>query len=322
MDIVILDGHAVNPGDVSWAPLEKFAEGGSFTVYEKTAVEEAAARIGGASVMFTNKATVTDEVFAACPALRYIGILATGFNTVDTEAAARRGIAVTNVPDYSAGAVAQHIFALILEKTNVVHIHSESVMRGEWVASPYFAYWKTSLTELQGKTFGTFGFGSIGQKVAAVALAFGMKVIAYTRTASRIAQSGLDVKSVTLDELFAQADFLAINAPLNKESFHAVNERTLALMKPSAMLVNTARGPLVDEKAVRAALDAGRLACYAADVIEEEPMAADSPLLGAPNCILTPHIAWAPKETRSRLIEIAAENFAAFLRGERLNRIV
>ena len=322
MDIAILDGHAVNPGDLSWEEIERQAGDGRLTVHERTAPEDAARHIGEAAIALTNKTALTDEIFAACPALRYVGVLATGYNVVDTEAAARRGIAVTNVPGYSTGAVVQHLFALIFERTNAVHIHSESVMRGEWAASPDFCYWKAPLSEIEGKTLGIFGFGAIGQRVAAVGISFGMRVVAFTRTASKVAASGLDVKAVTLDALFEESDFLTLHAPLNKETRHVVNERALSLMKPGAMLVNTARGALVDEAAARAALDAGKLACYAADVSLEEPMSASSPLLGAPNCIITPHIAWAPKETRNRLIRIAGENIAAFLRGESLNRIV
>ncbi len=322
MDIVVLDGHGLNPGDLSWDGFKKLCSGGDISIYDRTLPEQVVSRIGNSEVVFTNKTVLTDEIFAACPSLRYVGILATGFNVVDTESASRRGIAVTNIPGYSTNAVVQHLFALIFERTNRVHVHNESVMNGEWVSSPDFCYWKTPLAEIAGKTLGIFGFGSIGMKAAAVALAFGMNVSAYTRTPAKIADSGLNVKAVSLEELFSESDFITLHAPLTNETRCVVNSSTLSKMKPGAMLINTARGPLVDEKAVREALDSGVLGCYAADVISVEPMSADNPLLGAPNCILTPHIAWAPRETRERLMGIAVSNLEAFIRGERLNRIV
>lgn len=322
MDIVVLDGYALNPGDLSWDGLKKIGGCGNLRIYDRTPPDQVVPRIGNAEIVFTNKTVLTDEIFAACPSLRYVGILATGFNVVDTESAARRGIAVTNVPGYSTSAVVQHLFALIFEWTNQIHIHSESVMKGEWVASPDFCYWKTPLMEISGKTLGIFGFGSIGQKAAGVALAFGMNVSVCTRSVEKIEKSGLNVKPVSLETLFSDSDFITLHAPLTNETRFVVNSGTLAKVKPGAMLINTARGPLVDENAVREALDSGRLGCYAADVISSEPMAADNPLLGAPNCILTPHIAWAPKETRNRLARIAVSNLEAFFRGEKLNRIV
>lgn len=321
MNVVVLDGYGLNPGDLSWDELQK-AGGGSITVYDRTSPADVVSRIGDAEIVFTNKTVLTDDIFAACPALRYVGVLATGYNVVDTDAAARRGVAVTNVPGYSTEAVVQHLFALIFERTNAIHLHNESVQKGEWVSSPDFCYWKTPLTEIAGKTLGVFGFGSIGQKAAAAALAFGMNVSVFTRSPEKIQRSGLDVKPVSFTELLATSDFITLHAPLTDKTRFIINAESLAGVKPGAMLINTARGSLVDEKAVREALDSGRLACYAADVISTEPMAADNPLLGAPNCILTPHIAWAPKETRIRLLKIAAENLSAFVRGETRNRIV
>lgn len=322
MNVVVLDGHGVNPGDLTWDDIRAGCGGGNVTVYDRTQPEETAQRIGQAEAVLTNKTALTEEVFARCPSLRYAGVLATGYNVVDIEAADRRGIAVTNVPGYSTSAVVQHLFALIFERTNAVRIHSESVHRGEWTACPDFCYWKTPLTEVAGKTLGIFGFGAIGQRVAAAALAFGMRVLVFTRTVEKIRSSGLDVRAAGWQEWLSSSDFLTLHAPLTKETEHIIDAAALSAMKPGAMLINTARGPLVDEYAVRQALDSGRLGAYAADVLSAEPPSGGNPLIGAPNCILTPHIAWAPEETRVRLLQIAGENLAAFLRGERRNRIV
>ena len=322
MNIVVLDGYTLNPGDLSWDEIKACAEGGSFTVYDRSAESEVVERIGDAEAVFVNKVPLSDEVFAACPNLKYVGVLATGYNVVDIEAASKRGIAVTNTPSYGTESVVQHVFALILERTNAIHIHNESVQKGEWISCPDFCYMKAPIFELAGKTFGIFGYGAIGQKVAAVAIAFGMKVEIYTQPELKDSENTLGVKVVSLEKLFEDSDFLTLHSPLTKETRHVVNAQTLALMKPSAMIINAARGPLVDEKAIRSALDAGKLGAYAADVIEDEPMKADNPLLGAPNCIITPHIAWIAKEARARLMTIAANNLAAFLRGESLNRIV
>ena len=304
MNVVVLDGHGVNPGDLTWDDIRAGCGGGNVTVYDRTQPEETAQRIGQAEAVLTNKSALTEDVFARCPSLRYAGVLATGFNVVDIEAAGRRGIAVTNVPGYSTSAVVQHLFALIFERTNAVRIHSESVHRGEWTACP------------------DFGFGAIGQRVAAAALAFGMRVLVFTRTVEKIRSSGLDVRAAGWQEWLSSSDFLTLHAPLTKETEHIIDAAALSAMKPGAMLINTARGPLVDEYAVRQALDSGRLGAYAADVLSAEPPSGGNPLIGAPNCILTPHIAWAPEETRVRLLQIAGENLAAFLRGERRNRIV
>ncbi len=322
MDIVILDGYTINPGDLSWDEIKEQAKGGNFTVYDRSPANAAAERIGNADVVLLSKVPITEDIFVACPNIRYVGVLATGYNIVDTEAASKRGIAVTNIPGYSTDAVVQHVFSLIFERTNAVHIHNESVQKGEWISCPDFCYWKMPISEVAGKTLGILGFGAIGQKIANVALAFGMKVLVSTRTSSKVAESSINVESVSIEKLFEQSDFLTLHAPLTSETKHIVNERALSLMKPTAMLINTARGPLVDEAAVRKALEAGKLGFYAADVISEEPMKADNLLLGAPNCIITPHVAWVAEEARRRLITIAADNIAAFTRGEKLNRVV
>ncbi len=318
MDIVVLDGGGEDFSSSGWEKVRKHPDVGKFTVYNATYTEEAIDRIGSAEIILMNNRTVlTEDIFAACPNIRYVGVVATGCNTVDVEAAARRKIAVTNIPGYSTPSVMQHVFALIFERTNAVHTHNEAVQKGEWRLSH-----RRPVEEIAGKTLGILGFGAIGQKTAAVALAFGMKVIAFTRSASRIAESSLDVKSVSFEELFAESDFLTLHTPLTRETRHIVNARALSLMKPSAMIINTARGDLVDEAAIRAALDEGKLACYAADVASEEPIKPDNPLLGAPNCIITPHVAWSSLESRKRLIAIAAQNVLAFLQGEKLNRVV
>ena len=313
MNITVLDGYAANPGDVSWDALKKL---GNLTVYERTPVELVAQRIADSDIILLNKIRITRDLLAQCPRLKYIGVLATGYNVVDTAACRERGITVTNVPAYSTDAVAQHVFACILTFTNHVAAHTASVHKGDWTKKPDFCYWLSPLTELRGKTLGIFGFGNIGRKVAEIAHAFGMNIIIRAHTAhSHIGGE----TSVSTDDLFRQSDFITLHAPLTSETENLVNERTLALMKPTAYLINTARGGLVDERAVRDALNGGHIAGYAADVLRAEPMDADCPLRNAPNCLLTPHIAWAPRETRERLLAVAAENIAAFMAGRPQN---
>ncbi|ULQ58988.1 D-2-hydroxyacid dehydrogenase [Brucepastera parasyntrophica] len=318
MKIVILDGNALSPGDISWDGFRRFGE---IEVYPRTAQEEAAERIGSAEAVIINKIKITEELLERCPSVKYVGVLATGYNVVDTAAAARHGVTVTNVPDYSTAAVSQHVFSLILEFTNSVQKHSDSVHNGDWVRCPDFCYWKYPLMELQGKTFGIFGFGNIGRSVARIAAAFGMNAICHTRDPKKITGSELPVESVSLEALFARSDVLTLHAPLTEETRYIINDSALAKMKPAAILINTARGPLVDEAAVRKALDSKKLAGYGCDVLSAEPMRSDNPLLNAPNCLITPHIAWAPLETRQRLMDIAVENLAAFIRGEPQNTV-
>ncbi|MDE6704364.1 MAG: D-2-hydroxyacid dehydrogenase [Treponemataceae bacterium] len=309
MKITVLDGHAANPGDVSWDAIRAL---GDVTVYDRTPREKIIERIADSDSILLNKIPITRDIVAHCPSLRYIGVLATGYNVVDTAACREKGIIVTNIPAYSTKAVAQHVFAFLLEFTNRVAAHSASVHDGDWTNCPDFCYWLFPLTELRGKTIGIFGFGTIGRKVAEIAHAFGMNVI--VRTHSERSYTGGE-KSVSTEELFKQSDVVTLHTPLTAETENLVNKTTLALMKPTAYLINTARGGLVDERAVRDALDAQQIAGYATDVARDEPMSADCPLRNAPNCLITPHIAWAPRETRERLLAVAAENIAAFLRG-------
>lgn len=316
MKFVILDGHAVNPGDLSWEGLRTFGE---VQVYAHTAPTDTITHIGDADMVLTNKTVITPDILDACPQIRYIGVLATGYNVVDLPAAAARGIAVTNIPAYSTRSVAQFTFALLLELCHHVGEHDRSVHAGDWSACPDFCYWNTPQIALEGKTLGIYGFGRIGRAVAAIAPAFGMRVLVFSRHPD--VQSNAEVRFVDAGTLFAQSDVLSLHCPLTDETRHLINRESLARMKDGAMLINTARGPLVDEAALRDALRSGKLAGAAVDVVDSEPPPADSPLLDAPNCIITPHIAWAPLDTRRRLLKIAVQNVEAFLRGERLNRV-
>lgn len=307
MKLTILDGHAVNPGDLSWDCFKKSA---SVTVYERTPPDLVIGRIGDSDAVLLNKVSITSDILKECPKLKYIGILATGYNVVDIKAAQEFGVTVTNVPSYSTMAVAQHVFSFITTFTNHVQQHSEGVMKGKWTASPDFCYWDSPLTELSGKTLGIFGFGHIGERVARIGEAFGMKVICCPHHV----KEGMP-EPVSLDGLFEKSDFLTLHAPLTPETAEVVNKRTLALMKNTAYVINTARGGLVNEKDVRTALDSKKIAGYACDVLMDEPMKKDCPLLGAPDCLITPHIAWAPKETRIRLLDTALKNFECYLHG-------
>lgn len=311
MKITILDGHALNPGDVSY---DIFSQFGELTIYDRTPAELVIPRIGDSEVIFLNKVNITEEVFSACPKLKYIGVMATGYNVIDIEAAKRHNVVVTNIPSYSTDAVAQHVFALILNFTNQVSLHNDSVQANEWVKCPDFCYWKSPLIELNGKTLGIFGYGSIGSKVAEIAKAFGLKVICCTRTQ----KPGMP-ESVTFEDLLKKSDFVSLHAPLTDKTKDIINKDSLKLMKKSAYLINTARGGFVVEKDLADALNNNTIAGYAADVVLSEPMAADSPLLGAKNCIITPHIAWAPLETRQRLLGIAVDNIKAWLSGNPIN---
>lgn len=315
MKIIVLDGFALNPGDISWKPLEEL---GSLSVYERTAPQQVVERIGDAPAILTNKTVISREVMDACPGLKYIGVLATGYNVVDLAAARERGIIVTNIPGYSTQAVAQFVFALLLEVCCHVQQHSDSVHAGEWVRSKDFCYWKSPQLELWGKTLGIFGFGSIGRAVAAVGQVLGMKVVCCTRTPAKI-PAGSGIQALELDEFLATADVISLHAPLTPLTEHLVRSETIAKMKRGVIIINTARGPLVQEEDMVAALKSGQVGWYAADVVCREPMDPSNPLLGAPNCIITPHIAWATQEARSRLMAIAAGNIAAFQQGRPVN---
>lgn len=309
MKIVILDGYGLNPGDLNWHAFEQLGE---VTVYDYTPPEDAAARMAGAEAVITNKTVLTRSLIESCPTLRYIGILATGFNVVDLQAAAERGIPVTNVPAYSTQAVAQHVFALLLEVTNHVGRHNAAVQDGRWQRNRDFCFWDAPLMELQGKTMGIVGWGQIGQATAAIARAFGMRVI----VASKHSREPF---VVSMDTLLHEADVLSLHCPLTQENAGLINAQTIGQMKQGAILINTARGGLVDEGALREALVSGKLAGAAMDVLGAEPPRTGSPLIGLDNCIITPHIAWASLEARGRLMTIAAENLAAYQRGERKN---
>ena len=313
MKLVILDGYASNPGDVSWEELAAFGE---LTVYDRTAKDEVVPRIKDAEIVLLNKTPVDAAVFGQCPKLRMIGILATGYNIVDIAAAKAHGVTVCNVPGYSTGAVAQMTFALLLEMTQHVGEHSRAVHAGQWQNCPDFCFWNAPLTELAGKTLGVVGYGAIGQAVGNITQAFGMRLLVTARHEKPVPEGA---EFVTLDELLSRADVVSLHCPQTAENLHMIDAAALAKMKDGAILLNTARGGLIDEQAVADALQSGKLAGYGADVVSKEPIAADNPLLTAPNCYLTPHIAWAPKEARLRLHHIAAENLRAFLDGNPQN---
>lgn len=309
MKIVILDGYPSNPGDQSWDALRQF---GDLTVYDRTAPEDTIARVGDAEIVLLNKTPLGADVFEACPSLRLVSVLATGYNIVDVQAARAHGVTVCNVPGYSTGAVAQMTFALLLEITQQVGLHSAAVFAGDWQNSPDFCFWKKPLTELAGKTMGLLGYGAIGQAVGKIALAFGMDLLVTARHEKPVPAGA---KFVDLDTLLRESDVVSLHCPQTAENLHMINAETLAKMKDGAILLNTARGGLLDERAVADALKSGKLGAFGADVVSKEPIAADNPLLTAPNCFLTPHIAWAPYETRLRLHRVSADNVRLFLAG-------
>ena len=312
MKIVILDGYTANPGDLSWRELEKM---GDVTVYERTSPEETVVRAADAEVVLTNKVLMTREVMEQLPQLKYIGVLATGYNVVDIQAAHERGIVVTNVPAYSTESVAQMVFAHLLTVTNRTEHYAQQNREGKWSRSKDFCYCDTTLTEMAGKTFGIVGLGNIGMRVAQIALAFGMKV--KVLSSKEVLPAGIE--KVTLDELLATSDVLSLHCPLTDSTRHLINKESIQKMKSSAILINTGRGPLVDDDAVANALAEGRLYAFCADVMTVEPPAADNPLLKQPNAYITPHIAWASTEARVRLIQIATENVGCFINGKPQN---
>ncbi|NLA53812.1 MAG: D-2-hydroxyacid dehydrogenase [Clostridiales bacterium] len=315
MKIVVLDGYTLNPGDLSWAGLEQF---GDLRVYERTQKEDSLGRIGDAEIIFTNKTVLDKDTMQACPNLKFIGVLATGYNVVDLFAATDLGITVCNVPGYSTNTVAQYTFALLLELCNHVGLHDRSVKQGEWENSTDFCYWKKPLLDLHEKTMGIIGFGRIGQAVANIALAFGMKALVYAPRPKEGAQSS-SLRFVALDELFRESDIISLHCPLTKETEYMINKESLTLMKRSAMIVNTGRGGLVNEQDLADALLSGQIAAAAVDVVSREPIQSDNPLLKAKNCIITPHIAWASGEARQRLMNITVDNLAAYLSGKPQN---
>lgn len=317
MNIVVLDGYALNPGDLSWQGFEKYGE---VTVYDRTSFtdkQEIISRIGEAEAILTNKTPIDEEVLAAAPNLKYIGVVATGYNVVDIEAAGKRGIPVTNIPAYGTDAVAQFTFALLLEIANQVGVHNESVHQGEWQRSVDFTYQKTPLMELQGKTMGLIGYGEIAQATAKIAHAFNMEVI-YWNHRSKEPQAEW-AQQVSIDELYQRSDVISLHVPQTADTQGMINRESIAKMKDGVILLNTARGGLLDEAEVATALNEGKIFAAGVDVVSSEPMAEDNPLVAAKNCFITPHIAWRPLETRERLMGIAVDNFAAFLDGNNRN---
>lgn len=314
MRAVILEGSAVNPGDISWAPVEALCE---TSIYESCTEAEKWERLEGADLVLTNKIVMDEAVFSRYPGLKYVGVCATGYDVVDLEAARRHGVTVCNVPAYSTESVVQFTFALLLELCSGVAEHDASVRRGDWVRSENFCYWLRPLTELSGKTMGIYGFGNIGRGVANVAQALGMNVLVHTLHPERyLSYMGPRFRFADAASLFKHADVLSFHCPLTEETRGIICADNLKKMKPGALLLNVSRGGLVVEEALAEALRSGPLAAAAMDVLPQEPMRADSPLLGLPNLILTPHIAWASREARTRLVAVVAENIAAYLRGE------
>lgn len=314
MKIVILDGYSANPGDLSWEPLMHLGE---LTVYDRTKPEETIERAKDAEIVLTNKVLVKRQEIEQLPKLKYIGVLATGYNVVDVEAAREHGIVVTNVPAYSTESVAQMVFAHLLTVTNRTEHYARLNREGTWTASPDFCYWDTPLTELSGKTFGIVGLGNIGRRVAAIANAFGMNVIAYTSKSADELPSYIGKR--TMDELLTESDVMSLHCPLTPDTRHLINRQTLQKMKPSAVLINTGRGPLVNDQDVAEALHSDRLRAFCADVLTEEPPKADNPLLRCENAYITPHIAWASTEARIRLVDVAINNVQAFVEGKPQN---
>jgi glycerate dehydrogenase len=306
MRITILDGHTTNPGDLSWEPLERL---GSLSVHDRTAAADIVARATAADVVLTNKTPLTRETIAALPQLECIGVLATGYNIVDVAAARERGIPVCNVPEYGTPNVAQATFALLLELTNRVGRHAELVRAGRWSSCPDFCFWEGELVELSGLTLGIVGYGRIGRAVATVGRAFGMRIVAARRG------RGDDPECVDFDTLLRESDVVSLHCPLTPETREIIDATALAKMKPTAFLINTSRGPLVNEAALAAALNAGQIAGAGLDVLAVEPPPATNPLLAARNCVITPHVAWATREARRRLIACTAENLRAFVVG-------
>ena len=320
--LVVLDGHTTNPGDLDWEPLQRL---GRLSVHARTAPEQVAERIAAATVVFTNKTRLGAADLAAAPALRGICMLSTGYDVVDGAAAAARGLPLCNVPEYGTASVAQAVFALLLELTNRTGAHAALVRQGRWSAGPDFCFWEGSLTELAGRSLGVVGMGRIGAAVATIARAFGMEVLGYRPSAGSApdpgsGQPGPDsVVQVDLPTLLARADVVTLHCPLNAETRGLINAERIALMKPGALLINTGRGPLVNEADLAAALHSGRLGGAGLDVLSAEPPSLANPLLGAPNCVITPHIAWASQAARRRLIAASAANAAAILAGAPLN---
>lgn len=316
MKIVVLDGYGLNPGDLSWDAVSQLGE---LTVYDRTSSEEVIERSAGAEAILTNKTVITAEIMEALPDLKYIGVLATGYNVVNIDVAREKGIVVTNIPAYSTPSVAQMVFAHILNIAQQVQHHSEEVRKGRWTNNADFCFWDTPLIELREKKIGLVGLGHTGFNTARIAIGFGMQVTAYTSKSSL--QLPPEIKKRTLDELFSECDIVSLHCPLTDETKELVNAERLRLMKPTAILINTGRGPLVNEQDLADALNAGKLYAAGLDVLSSEPPKADNPLLTARNCYITPHIAWASLEARTRLMDILVENIKAFQAGKPVNNV-
>lgn len=310
MKITVLDGYALNPGDLSWEGFEKL---GDLTVYERTAQEDLIERAKDSEAIIVNKALLDSETLRKLPKLKYIGVTATGYNIIDIEAAKDLGIAVTNIPAYSTMSVAQHAFALLLSVTDHSEHYSVEVSKGRWNESRDFCFWDTPLIELAGKKFGIMGMGNIGTAVSKIALAFGMEVLAYTSKDASELPNG--VTKVSIEQLMSDSDIISLHCPLTHDTKQIINKHTISRMKPGVILINTGRGLLVDEKDVAEGLKSGKIRAYCADVLSNEPPLSDNPLVGAPNAYITPHIAWATKEARTRLMDISVSNLRHFLEG-------
>ncbi len=315
MKIVVLDGYTLNPGDLSWSGLEDLGE---VTLYDRTPKGEIIQRIEDAEVVITNKTPLSEEVFTNCPKIKYVGVLATGYNVVDIEAAKSNGVVVTNIPTYGTTAVGQFVFALLLELCHHVGDHSSAVKSGDWGSSKDFCFWNYPLVELADKTFGILGFGRIGQNAAKVAQGFGMKVIAYDPT-MEIGETVAGATTVSLDTLFVESDVISLHCPLFPETEGIINKDSISKMKDGVKIINTSRGPLIKECDLAEALNSGKVSGAAVDVLAVEPPKGLNTLMKAKNCIVTPHIAWAPKESRSRLMDIAVANLKDFLNGSPVN---
>lgn len=311
MKICILDGYSLNPGDLDWSPVERL---GDVTLFDRTPADKIVERAADADIVLTNKVPFSADTLRQLPRLRFICVLATGYNIIDTEAAARQGVVVANIPAYSTMSVAQMAFAHILNITNHVASYAREVADGKWTNCPDFCFWDSALTELAGKTIGIVGLGNTGMATARIAVAMGMKVVALTSKSADTLPEG--ITPAPLDDVLASADVVSLHCPLTPSTRHLINAASIAKMKPSAILINTGRGPLVDEQAVADALNGGRLAAFGADVLSQEPPRGDNPLLSARNCFLTPHIAWATLEARTRLMSTATENVRQFIAGE------
>lgn len=311
MKICILDGYSLNPGDLDWSPVERL---GDVTLFDRTPADKIVERAADADIVLTNKEPFSADTLRQLPRLRFICVLATGYNIIDTEAAARQGVVVANIPAYSTMSVAQMAFAHILNITNHVASYAREVADGKWTNCPDFCFWDSALTELAGKTMGIVGLGNTGMATARIAVAMGMKVVAMTSKSADTLPEG--ITPAPLDDVLASADVVSLHCPLTPSTRHLINAASIAKMKPSAILINTGRGPLVDEQAVADALNGGRLAAFGADVLSQEPPRGDNPLLSARNCFLTPHIAWATLEARTRLMSTATENVRQFIAGE------